>query len=391
MEEETQLTREELYKLIWEKPATILAKELGISDVGLAKICKRLKVPRPPRGYWRQIEVGRKISIPRLPPAGVRDQTTAWISRSRQAAQAEASEVEPCIAASIEAESLQVNRIVVSDNLLSSHPLVSKTRKLLERGKPDDYGRLMVPWNIEDRQRLDFRVSKSALHRALRIVNALIKALEERGYPVGVTEQGTRCLVHGEHVTFHIWEKVKRSEQQPTKEQREKPWTFNRWLHSPTGELTLVLDVPWATRKNWTDRKGKPLEDQLNDVIVGMIRAAEAIAATNRKWEEDRQRALEAEHRRQELEHQRRVEEERRNELDNMAALWMKSRNLKSFLEECKSALSASAEGSANKGQVKWLEWASAYADLIDPLKNDRIAAAIRRNVGLINAPESLK
>ena len=94
VEEETKLTREDLYKSIWEKPATILAKELGISDVGLAKICKRLKVPRPLRGYWRQIEVGRKITIPRVE-------------------QAEPSEVNPAIAASIEAESLPNNRIVV--------------------------------------------------------------------------------------------------------------------------------------------------------------------------------------------------------------------------------------------------------------------------------------
>jgi hypothetical protein len=165
MEEETQITREALYKSIWEKPATILAKELGVSDVGLAKICKRLKVPRPPRGYWRQIEVGKKITIPRLPPTGANDKTTAWISRSREGEQAESSEIDPCIAASIEAESLPVNRVVVCDNLISSHPLVSKARKLLEQGKPNDFGRLIAPWNVEDRQRLDLRVSKGALHR----------------------------------------------------------------------------------------------------------------------------------------------------------------------------------------------------------------------------------
>jgi hypothetical protein len=379
VEEETQLTREELYKSVWGKPATILAKELGISDVGLAKICKSLNVPRPPRGYWRRIEVGRKIAIPRLPPAGGKDQTIAVISRPRQAKQAETSEVDSAIVASIEAESLPINRIVVSDNLLSSHPLVSKTRKLLERGKPDDYARLMIPWNITDRQRLNLRVSKSALHRALRIANALIKALEGRGYPVEVTEEGTRCLINGEQVTFHVWEKVKRSEQQPTKEQRERPWTFNRWVYTPTGELTFVLDVPWAARKNWTDRKGKPLEDQLNAVVVGMIRAAEVIAATNRKWEEDRQRALEAERRRQEIELQRRIEEERRNELDSMAAAWVKSQKLRSFLLECESSLSAPGTHSSDDAHSRWLRWAVAYADSLDPFDNERLSKMVQR------------
>jgi len=32
------LSREELYELIWSMPTTKLAKELGISDVGLGKI-----------------------------------------------------------------------------------------------------------------------------------------------------------------------------------------------------------------------------------------------------------------------------------------------------------------------------------------------------------------
>lgn len=265
---------------------------------------------------------------------------------------------------------------------MSSHPLVTKTRKLLERGKPDDYGRLMAPWNIADRHRLDLRVSKGSLHRALRIANALIKALEKRDYSVEVTEQGTRCLINGEHVTFHLWEKVKRSEQQPTKEQRERSWTFNRWVYTPTGELSFVLDVPWAERKNWTDRKGKPLEDQLNDIVVGMVKASEAITVTHRKWEEDRQRAFEAEIRRQELEQQRRAEQERREELDSMAASWVKSRNLRSFLEACKSALSSSSD-SGTERRAKWLDWASAYADSIDPLKEDRLHTVIQRNEGL--------
>jgi hypothetical protein len=44
-----EITREDLYQLVWEKLGRILAKEFGMSDVGLAKICKRLRVPRPPR------------------------------------------------------------------------------------------------------------------------------------------------------------------------------------------------------------------------------------------------------------------------------------------------------------------------------------------------------
>jgi len=46
----TDVSVEELYQLIWGKPIHTLSKEFGISDVGLAKICKRNNIPRPERG-----------------------------------------------------------------------------------------------------------------------------------------------------------------------------------------------------------------------------------------------------------------------------------------------------------------------------------------------------
>lgn len=35
-----------------------LAKTYGLSDVGLAKVCTKHDIPRPPRGYWAQKQLG---------------------------------------------------------------------------------------------------------------------------------------------------------------------------------------------------------------------------------------------------------------------------------------------------------------------------------------------
>lgn len=59
------ISREELFALIWEKPTVEVAREMGISDVAVAKLCTRLQVPKPPRGYWARIEAGQ---TPRRPP-----------------------------------------------------------------------------------------------------------------------------------------------------------------------------------------------------------------------------------------------------------------------------------------------------------------------------------
>lgn len=67
MLKDSTLSREELFALIWERPATEVAKELGVSDVALGKLCRRLQVPKPPRGYWARVASGRTPRRPALP------------------------------------------------------------------------------------------------------------------------------------------------------------------------------------------------------------------------------------------------------------------------------------------------------------------------------------
>jgi hypothetical protein len=61
------LTREQLYELVWSKPMQHLAKDYGVSDRALAKLCARHQVPVPPRGYWAKKNSGQKVVQPPLP------------------------------------------------------------------------------------------------------------------------------------------------------------------------------------------------------------------------------------------------------------------------------------------------------------------------------------
>ena len=51
---------ETLKKLLWERPATLVAKELGVSSVAVKKWCKRRGIDTPPRGYWAKV-TGAKV------------------------------------------------------------------------------------------------------------------------------------------------------------------------------------------------------------------------------------------------------------------------------------------------------------------------------------------
>ena len=65
--------REGLYELVWTAPVTEIAERLGVSDVGLAKLCRRASIPVPERGYWARVESGQQIGRTPLPtaPAGL--------------------------------------------------------------------------------------------------------------------------------------------------------------------------------------------------------------------------------------------------------------------------------------------------------------------------------
>ena len=69
--ERVTLTREESYDLVWSEPTQVLAHRYGISDVALAKWCRRLRIPKPGRGYWQRKRAKKRLTrppFPSLPP-----------------------------------------------------------------------------------------------------------------------------------------------------------------------------------------------------------------------------------------------------------------------------------------------------------------------------------
>jgi hypothetical protein len=62
------LTREQLYQRVWTDPIDRICSELGLSNVGLRKLCLRHDIPVPPRGYWAKKKVGKRVRQSPLPP-----------------------------------------------------------------------------------------------------------------------------------------------------------------------------------------------------------------------------------------------------------------------------------------------------------------------------------
>lgn len=64
--------RAALYEQVWSKAVQEVAKSYGISGVRLGKVCRALKVPVPPRGYWARVRSGYTARRPTLPKLDIK-------------------------------------------------------------------------------------------------------------------------------------------------------------------------------------------------------------------------------------------------------------------------------------------------------------------------------
>jgi AcrR family transcriptional regulator len=88
-------TREQLYQRVWAKPLSLVAKEFGVSGNALAKICSRMLVPYPSRGYWEKVSGGRAPVRPSLPAAPEANMRRVTISSERAGSRRRRTRLKP--------------------------------------------------------------------------------------------------------------------------------------------------------------------------------------------------------------------------------------------------------------------------------------------------------
>jgi hypothetical protein len=368
------LKREELYKLVWSEPVSKLAQGYGLSDRGLGKICKRLEIPVPGRGYWQMKKKGLKMPVPPLRPTKKSNATGTYIHRTSKPRIDGEQDHETCDL--ITAEKLPENKITVSPSLDSPHSLVVMTQRSLIGAKVDDRG-LKQP---RARGCLDVHVGQDSIDRAMLIMDTLVKALESRGFDISVAKEppfSTSVSVMDEVIKFALNEDLNRTERKLTavqiKDKEKHPWMYRiqEYDYSPNGILLLKIksDDSLNTRKTWSDGRRQRLEECLNSFVGGLIKAAIAIkhlrAERERrelKWQEERRQ-------REESERIRREEEEKLKDLDEEVASWQRSQQIRSYIEAVnKWAIQKYGEIKPDSELQRWLTWATRQADRLDPL-----------------------
>lgn len=69
--DQDRVHRDTLYSEVWTTPMVSLAPKYGVSAVFLSRVCARLNIPCPPRGYWARKQSGQRPEIPPLPASTI--------------------------------------------------------------------------------------------------------------------------------------------------------------------------------------------------------------------------------------------------------------------------------------------------------------------------------
>ncbi|PAA25775.1 hypothetical protein [Pseudomonas fragi] len=364
-------TPRELFDRAWETPVLKLAQEIGISDVALSKACRKAGIALPPRGHWAK-PASKRPGKPKPPIAGqpisfrVLDRSTLPFQN--------AAPIKPKATRST---------IEVPQTLLAPHPLVIKWLKCVKAAKPHE-GHLMTT----GKQVLDARISSELINRCALIFDTLIKESEVLGYRWKViSDDKTLVEVDGENLAIKLVERLNKHvipPPPPTPPKHNARWEPNfSLLRSPqfewssTGELSLQIDAraEYGKRKNWTDTKTGKIEEKLTSILDGFGTIAESVKALRLENEEAHRERIAEEALR--LERAKREESHRRlrHKLVENTKRWEQAQRLRAFIQATCNASATTSEHSQQQTAL-WAAWATAQANLLDPLHRDTSSVA---------------
>lgn len=371
-------TREQLYEAVWTKPMRHLAPSYGLSDVGLAKICRKLQIPTPPVGYWQKLEFGHRVEQPPLPELEGDQPTSISLTKTTAEPDRPLSEVEVLIQVERQSE----HQIVVPTTLDSLHPLVEKTDRSLRAAKADAKG-LVTP---RAKGCLAVTVGPQSIDRASLILDALAKALESRGFPVTAADEKsglTHVEILTETIGFRLEEALDKKERELSaaeKRRREQyAWLSSRrpeYDYFPSGKLALVIGESsggTGSRRRWGDGKTQSLETLLNRFVAGLIQAADDKKAARLRHEEWERKRQEERQQRHKAEVQRREAEARAKEFEANVAAWYRAHELNQYVEAVRAEAirrHGSVDEHSEVGQ--WLAWAERCVASMNPLHESK-------------------
>jgi hypothetical protein len=339
-----ELSRQELFELVWTESLVALSKKFEISDVGLRKICKRFNIPVPKRGHWQRVRSGKEVSRPNLALSGSDESIIL-----EEVARPLGKKIYPWTQRQTDIENDNSLNLVVPQKLRNPDTLVTSARKALSDSENKSW---KFKGMREARESLDIVVQPKLIQRALAFMDTFIKLLRARGHEIEVQTRDTYAIIRDERIKIQIKERSK------IQVIPNGTWPTREFL--TTGVLMFKAHGYYGTE--WIDGK-KKIEEQLSNILARLETKVDHLHETwrqNRIREEDEERRLLV------------IEEARERKANELIAFkdllsradrWKKVQILREFLSDARTRAGAKPSDAFNA----WFDWAKKKVDWYDP------------------------
>jgi hypothetical protein len=367
-----------------------LAATFGISDVALAKTCRRADIPVPARGYWNRKQASKPTIQTNLPPRfpGTSDKIDMgggdslsssdpnWHEKFLQLPIPPVPTFDEEISSVTDRVQKMVGKIRCPRDFDKVHKLIAK---LLEHDK--ERRERQLRWkSTYDPPKYEGGIER----RRLLILNAIFLAAQ--GFECIPSMRTSKYMqdsgdnrdisvqVGCAHVHFTI---------EPLQSKKQLPGRQKERLRLAFG---TARDHSTAT-KYWDDTDERYLEDNLTEIMVEILITAEISyrksLVRHREWVIERRAEVEKEIRRRKEEEERKAHERREREakeridrLISQSTALHQAETIRLYVEATRNRVD---EIQISEGDFeKWAAWALNEADRIDPVKNGAVDDGIQ-------------
>lgn len=375
-----------LYNEVWTKPVTEVAKQYGVSDVAIHKVCKALNVPTPPPGYWARVKAGAKLA--RTPLPNCKDKNVVFGARTYEGEKLKDNEAlqHPLQFMSDTERELVLQaaqEIRMSDENASLHKKIIAYKKVVKE------------WNLNDRKAEGSRrqkdcyynppflaglISTESLPRVYRILDALFRTVEMLG---GSVNDDLSLQVRNEHVRLEITEGQDKVTHVITRQEAQDLMRYqdqkhhSSWAKKPQiREYDHVfngrLRISVRQRKYFKDTDNVNVESKLGDILIDLYEEAEVVRIDREAREEAERKRQEEARRRAERRQRYNEEVERTIALENAALDYEIACRIRDYVKAVETSY---GQNGLSEDRAAWVDWATKKADWFDPIvaRNDEL------------------
>lgn len=346
----SNLTRRQLYDLIWSHEMPQVAAHLGISEWQIRQICENHRVPLPTAAFWRDKAAGRRVKQAIFTTTMDAMLEVITFSSNKPIASlpiAKSAPVSQPAAPKHELPRKPRPKGVEWVTVAQPHHALLAVAKELRTKKPDDHSVVIITG-----EKIPYTsVGLPSVERVIFILDKIFRNLEARGISIKLSRQWFTATRGEESVDFKLSEKVAKVKHVPTDYELHQEarrlraggenysWYWSKaypefdYLLTGTLKLSMSLWGSHGRRLDWQDRKTFSLEDQIDDIVIAFEERLEADRSRKIERERERRLSIRADENRRLAEQRRKREDERDALITEIVLLQAKARDLRAWID----------------------------------------------------------